>query len=146
MRKQTFEIRTPLVQQNAIRAIQQLYPDPERPLVVTIQEKTRSVEQNKRLWATLRDVSEQVVWHGAKLNSEDWKHIFTAALKGQRSAPGINGGLVVLGQSTSKMRVSEFSELLELIHAFGAERGVKWSEDAQEAIEWAKRTGRRVAA
>ena len=27
MRKQTFEIRTPLVQQNAIRTIQQLYPD-----------------------------------------------------------------------------------------------------------------------
>ncbi|EOC1147984.1 recombination protein NinB [Cronobacter sakazakii] len=123
--------------------MQQLYPDPERPLIVTIQEKTRSVEQNNRLWATLRDVSEQVVWHGAKLNSEDWKHIFTASLKGQRSAPGINGGLVVLGQSTSKMRVSEFSELLELIHAFGAERGVRWSEDAQEAIEWAKRTGRR---
>ncbi|EPD8043727.1 recombination protein NinB, partial [Cronobacter sakazakii] len=58
MRKQTFEIRTPIVQQNAIRTIQQLYPDPERPLIVTIQGKTRSVEQNKRLWATLRDVSE----------------------------------------------------------------------------------------
>lgn len=80
-----------------------------------------------------------------KLDSEDWKHIFTAALKGQRSAPGINGGFVVLGQSTSKMKVSEFSKLLELIYAFGAERGVQWSEDAQEAIEWAKRTGRKVA-
>ncbi|MGM8292922.1 recombination protein NinB, partial [Cronobacter sakazakii] len=42
MRKQTFEIRTPIVQQNAIRTIQQLYPDPERPLIVTIQGKTRS--------------------------------------------------------------------------------------------------------
>ncbi|EOW6669321.1 recombination protein NinB [Cronobacter dublinensis] len=146
MRKQTFEILTPIFQQNAIRAIQQIHPNPERPLIVTIQEKTRSVEQNKRLWATLRDVSEQVVWHGMKLDSEDWKHIFTAALKGQRSAPGINGGFVVLGQSTSKMKVSEFSELLELIYAFGAERGVRWSEDAQEAIEWAKRTGRKVAA
>ncbi|ELY3999456.1 recombination protein NinB, partial [Cronobacter sakazakii] len=41
---------------------------------------------------------------------------------------------------------SEFSELLELIYAFGAERGVSWSEDAREAIEWAKRTGRKVAA
>ncbi|MBE8365951.1 recombination protein NinB, partial [Leptospira borgpetersenii] len=67
-------------------------------------------------------------------------------LKGQRSAPGINVGFVVLGQSTSKMRISEFSELLELIYAFGAERGVSWSEDAREAIEWAKRTGRKVAA
>ncbi|ELQ6178856.1 hypothetical protein R2296_001898 [Cronobacter sakazakii] len=43
--------------------------------------------------------------------------------------------------------VEEISaELLELIYAFGAEIGVRWSEDAQEAIEWARRTGRRVAA
>lgn len=130
------------VRYNAIQFIRTCNLD----LIVEVKQRTRSLDQNRRLWATLRDVSEQVVWHGMKLDSEDWKHIFTAALKGQRSAPGINGGFVVLGQSTSKMRVSEFSELLELIYAFGAERDVQWSEDAQEAIEWAKRTGRKVAA
>lgn len=130
------------VRYNAIQFIRTCNLD----LIVEVKQRTRSLDQNRRLWATLRDVSEQVVWHGMKLDNEDWKHIFTAALKGQRSAPGINGGFVVLGQSTSKMRVSEFSELLELIYAFGAERGVRWSEDAQEAIEWAKRTGRKVAA
>ncbi|EOL9075524.1 recombination protein NinB [Cronobacter malonaticus] len=129
------------VRYNAIQFIRTCNLD----LIVEVKQRTRSLDQNRRLWATLRDVSEQVVWHGAKPNSEDWKHIFTAALKGQRSAPGIKGGFVVLGQSTSKMRVSEFSELLELIYAFGAERDVRWSEDAQEAIEWAKRTGRKVA-
>lgn len=129
------------VRYNAIQFIRTCNLD----LIVEVKQRTRSLDQNRRLWATLRDVSEQVVWHGMKLDSEDWKHIFTAALKGQRSAPGINGGFVVLGQSTSKMKVSEFSELLELIYAFGAERGVQWSEDAQEAIEWAKRTGRKVA-
>ncbi|ELY6244250.1 recombination protein NinB [Cronobacter universalis] len=130
------------VRYNAIQFIRTCNLD----LIVEVKQRTRSLDQNRRLWATLRDISEQVVWHGMKLDSEDWKHIFTAALKGQRSAPGINGGFVVLGQSTSKMRVSEFSELLELIYAFGAERDVQWSEDAQEAIEWAKRTGRKVAA
>ncbi|WP_336293555.1 recombination protein NinB [Cronobacter dublinensis] len=146
MRKKTFEIRSPVIQQNAIQAIQQILPSYDKPLIVTIQERTRSLDQNRKLWACLADVARQVEWHDMKLDSEDWKHIFTAALKGQRSAPGINGGFVVLGQSTSKMRVSEFSELLELIYAFGAERGVRWSEDAQEAIEWARRTGRKVAA
>ncbi|EOE6860033.1 recombination protein NinB [Cronobacter dublinensis] len=130
------------VRYNAIQFIRTCNLD----LIVEVKQRTRSLDQNRRLWATLRDVSEQVVWHSMKLDSEDWKHIFTAALKGQRSAPGINGGFVVLGQSTSKMRVSEFSELLELIYAFGAERGVSWGEDAQEAIEWAKRTGRKAAA
>lgn len=141
----SFEVRSPLVQQNAIRTIQQLPLSTEKPYVVEIKERTRSSQQNRRLWATLRDVANQVEWHGQKLSPDDWKAIFTAALKGQRSAPGIYGGFVVLGQSTSKMRVGEFSDLLELINAFGAEHGVSWSNDAQEALEWAKRTGRKAA-
>jgi hypothetical protein len=48
---------------------------------------------------------------------------------------------VVIGQSTSKMRVSEFGELLELIQAFGAEKNVKWSDEARLALEWKARFG-----
>lgn len=143
MRKQVFEIRSPVIQQNAIQYIQQIYPNHEKPLIVTIQEKSRSLEQNRRLWATLRDISEQVNWHGRKLDSESWKCIFTAALKKQDVVPNLtNDGFVVLGQSTSKMRVSEFSDLLELINSFGAERGVKWSEESKQAMEWAARWGK----
>lgn len=141
MKKLTFEIRSPAIQQNAIQTIQQLLPSYDKPMIVTVQERTRSLDQNRKLWSVLHDISSQVVWHGMKLESEDWKYIFTAALKGQRSAPGINGGFVVLGQSTSKMHVGEFSELIELIHAFGAERNVKWSDEAAQALEWAKRWG-----
>jgi hypothetical protein len=42
--------------------------------------------------------------------------------------PGIDGGFVVLGSSTSRMDKSEMSELLELIGAFGAQQGVEFSE------------------
>ena len=143
MRKQVFEIRSPVIQQNAIQYIQQIYPNHEKPLIVTIQEKSRSLDQNRRLWATLRDISEQVNWHGRKLDSESWKCIFTAALKKQDVVPNLtNDGFVVLGQSTSKMRVGEFSDLLELINSFGAERGVKWSEESKQAMEWAARWGK----
>lgn len=143
MRKQVFEIRSPVIQQNAIQYIQQIYPNHEKPLIVTIQEKSRSLDQNRRLWATLRDISEQVNWHGRKLDSESWKCIFTAALKKQDVVPNLtNDGFVVLGQSTSKMRVSEFSDLLELINSFGAERGLKWSEESKQAMEWAARWGK----
>ncbi|MDI4702941.1 recombination protein NinB, partial [Salmonella enterica subsp. enterica serovar Cerro] len=42
----------------------------------------------------------------------------TAALKQQDVVPNLAGdGFVVIGQSTSRMRVSEFAELLELIQA-----------------------------
>ncbi|RAP72984.1 protein ninB [Candidatus Erwinia dacicola] len=56
--------------------------------------------------------------------------------------PGIDGGFVVLGQSTSKMRVSEMRDLIELISAFGAEHGVNFGDDAALAMRWAKQYGR----
>lgn len=128
MKKLTFEIRSPAHQQNAIHAVQQILPDPTKPIVVTIQERNRSLDQNRKLWACLGDVSRQVEWHGRWLDAESWKCVFTAALKQQDVVPNLAGnGFVVIGQSTSRMRVSEFAELLELIQAFGTERGVKWS-------------------
>ncbi|EEY9629371.1 hypothetical protein F9470_11065 [Escherichia coli] len=42
-------------------------------------------------------------------------------------------------------QVGEFAELLELIQAFGTERGVKWSDEARLALEWKARWGDRAA-
>ncbi len=95
---------------------------------ISIKPETRSSAQNRRLWAMLHDISKQVVWHGQKLVDEEWKDLFSAALKRQRVVPGIDGGFVVMGQRTSKMTKAEMSELQELIAAFGAERDVMWSD------------------
>lgn len=93
--------------------------------------RTRSQEQNRRMFAMLTDVSRQVVWHGQKLSKEEWKDVFTAALKRQKVVPGIDGGFVVLGSSTSRMTVAEMGELMELMEAFGAQQDVRFT--AQEA-------------
>lgn len=71
MKKLTFEIRSPAHQQNAIHAVQQILPDPTKPIVVTIQERNRSLDQNRKLWACLGDVSRQVEWHGRWLTESD---------------------------------------------------------------------------
>lgn len=97
-------------------------------LVLKVEPEKRSNEQNKRLWAMLSDVSRQVDWYGQTLSSEDWKHIFTASLQKTRAVPGIDGGIVVLGQSTSRMTKAEMSELQTLIEAFGAEHGVDFTD------------------
>lgn len=142
MEKQTYLLRNSSVKQNCITTIQQLPTDSARPLQITIQEDTRSLAQNRMLWACLHDVSQQVVWYGRKMDAESWKHVFSAALKQQETVPGINGGFVVLGQSTSKMRVSEMRDLITIIHAFGAEQNVRFSDESARAAEWANRFGR----
>jgi hypothetical protein len=103
-------------------------------LEVTIREARRTTEQNAKLWAMLNEVSDQVEWYGQRLSPEDFKHVFTAALKKQRVVPGLDGGFVVLGQSTSRMSKAELSELIELVYAFGAERGVKF-HDSEPNLE-----------
>ena len=74
----------------------------------------------------LTDVSKQVDWYENKLTPEEWKDMFTAALKRQKVVPGIDGGFVSIGSRTSQMTVSEMTDLIELMNAFGAERGVKF--------------------
>ena len=96
--------------------------------VVTIGEATRSTDQNSKLWPMLQDISKQCDWHGLKLNEEEWKDLLSAGLVQSRVVPNMQGnGFVILGQRTSKMTKSQFSALIELIYAFGAERGVVWS-------------------
>ena len=96
-------------------------------LVLSLKPETRSTAQNARLWAMLGDVSKQVDWHGRKLSPEDWKHVFSASLKKQDAVPGIDGGFVVLGQSTRKMTKAEMSDLQTLMEAFGAQHGVRFT-------------------
>ena len=100
-------------------------------MVIEVKEKTRSTEQNARMWALLTDVSRQVDWYGQKLTPDEWKDVFSASLKKQKAVPGLDGGFVILGQRTSKMSIREMGELMELIEAFGAQKGVRFT-----APEW----------
>ncbi len=139
--KQTFVLRDSNIRQHIISTIQQLPANPSKPYQIVIQEDTRSLAQNRMLWSCLNDVSRQVIWYGRKMDSESWKHVFSASLKKQDTVPGIDGGFVVLGQSTSKMRVSEMRDLITLIHAFGANHNVNFSDESARAAEWAGRFG-----
>lgn len=95
-------------------------------LVLEVRKDTRSLEQNRRLWSLLSDLAQQVVWHGNKLTAEEWKCVMSASLQRQKVVPGLDGGFVVLGQSTSKMTRAEMAELQELIEAFGAQQNVRF--------------------
>ena len=94
-----------------------------------IKKNRRSLGQNALMWSLLRDISNQVEWHEQKLTIKDWKWIFTAAVRRQRMVPGIDGGMVFLGEPTSGMSKHEMAELIDLIYSFGADHEVVWSDD-----------------
>jgi hypothetical protein len=109
---------------------------------VTEDDEKRSNEASKKMWAMLADLSRQVPWpvffegrcDVVKLDADSWKCILTAGLaKSQRMAQGIEGGYVLLGESTRKMGKKKMAMLLDLIKLFGDSKQVRWS--ASEEME-----------
>lgn len=125
MANPTFPLRNEMDRQRAMQILQRV--DLNAGYVWTMREQARSDAQNRRLWAMLRDISRQVEWYGRKLDEESWKHVFSAAVQQQDAVPGINGGFVVLGVSTRKQSKKWFNDLFEVMEAFAAERGVRFT-------------------
>ena len=107
--------------------------------VVTVQEPTRTLDQNSAQWPILQAFSDQLQWpvNGVMswLSDDEWKDVLTAEfrLEQPRIAQGLNGGMVILGQRTSKFGKREFSDWLEFLHATAALRGVQVYPQEQSA-------------
>jgi hypothetical protein len=68
-----------------------------------------------------------------KMTPDEWKDVLTAAYRREsvRLAMGLDGGVVMLGQRTSKFSKAEFVEWIEFLYATAAEREVElpdWEE------------------
>lgn len=98
--------------------------------VVTIKEPARSLDQNAAQWPYLEAFSNQLEWpingKTQKITPEDWKDILTCAFRNEspRVAMGIDGGMVLLGQRTSRFSKKEFSEWMEFLVSTAVDRGV----------------------
>lgn len=104
-------------------------------VLVTLGRKRRSLDQNAKLHPMIRDISRQVEWFGMMHNEDQWKEIITGSFENCDFVPGINGGLVMIGARTSRYSKQRFSELIEYIYAFGAEKNVVWSEPALKVYQ-----------
>lgn len=107
---------------------------------VEIKGPKRSNDQNAAHWAMLGDISEQLAWHGRKLDAEAWKLVFLDALRRSYSddrqamdlVPNTDGtGFVdISGKHSSDLSGEEMHDLLTIIRAFGDQHQVEWSEPA----------------
>jgi hypothetical protein len=126
--KKSIVLSSEHMRQRIFAIVSSLPLDSTYELTVAEYKSTRNKEQNAKMWATLAEISEQVIWHGAKLSKEEWKDVFTAALKRLKVVPGVDGGFVVIGAHTSKMTIAEMSEMIEFAVAFGTQHNVKWRD------------------
>lgn len=126
MTRATLVLISPEIRRRAAHWADKL-PDGTR---VDFKAPKRSLAQNDRMWAMLTDIATQLPWHGIKLSPDDWKLVFLDSLKRElRLVPNIDGsGFVNLGRSSSDLSKAEMTDLIDLMHAFGANHGVVFHE------------------
>ena len=99
--------------------------------VVEFKQKGRSGDQNSIFWSLLTQVTKQRPMHnGVKMSAVLWKAVFLNALGAELvMLPNLDGdGLFPFGHRSSKLTVSEMSNAIELILAWGATNGVTFRE------------------
>ena len=117
--------------------------DLSKPVVVTIEPETRTLQNNKAQWPILNAIADQVPWqvNGAmcKISGEEFKQILTAAYRNEtvRIAQGLDGGVVFLGHRTREFKRAEWPEWLEYLNWFAAEKGVKVPMSKSQAEQYA---------
>jgi hypothetical protein len=103
---------------------------------VEFKQKGRSNDQNSIFWSLLTQVTKQRPTHnGVKMSAVLWKAVFLQALGAELvMLPNLDGdGLFPFGHRSSKLTVSEMSDAIELIFAWGASNGVTFREEPPQA-------------
>lgn len=103
--------------------------------VLNIQEAKRTLDQNSKWHAMLSDIARAKpegrvhdvrTWKALLMADADFQPLFERSLDGK--------GLIHIGFKSSRLRKSEFSDLIEATYAYGALHGVIWSDNQSEAV------------
>ena len=101
--------------------------------------------QRRKMHAMLRDISEQVEWHGVKFDVLTWKRLCTASMLREvgdnpQLIPALDGsGFDIIYEKTSKMGKKKNAALIEWIYAFGGENNVMW-RDPKDILNYMENT------
>lgn len=102
--------------------------------VVTIQEPTRSLEANAKMWAMLQDIS-RCQPMGRKHTPDDWKAIAMNACGWEcQFIEGLDGRPFPQGFRSSNLTVRQMSVLIEFLYSLGAEHGVIWTDPQDRMV------------
>lgn len=101
--------------------------------VVRISAPTRTTDQNAKFWAMLSDIS-RAKPGGRVATPETWKALAMHACGfAVQFEMGLNGQPFPTGFRSSRMTKDEMSMLIEWLYAFGAENGIRWTDEVRAA-------------
>lgn len=136
--KRTFILAHQTARERAADYILHEAPDGD---MVSVNEPTKKRIQEEKYHAMCGDIAKQCTFMNEKRDLDDWKRLLVDAFaKVMREAgtpihhdgrvlPSLDFERVVqLGIQTKDFYVAEAAQFIEYLYAFGADRGVVWSE------------------
>jgi hypothetical protein len=100
-----------------------------------------SRQQQKLLNAACGDLAEQLRWHGIRFSKDDYRHLLSAVVLGERLVPGVNTGegppgLVRMSRSSLELSKSDATKAIRMAFDIGdypqdqgiPARAVRWCE------------------
>ena len=124
-----------LAHATARRLAKQAIDDCPDGYMITVQEPTRSLEQNAKFHALCSDIAQSgMAWAGKKRTSAQWKVLLVSAhavatKEGAEMVPGIEGEFVNLRESTALMSKKRGASLIEYATAFAVQNSIKLSAE-----------------
>ena len=126
----TIIITNPATRLRALDAVRGQTASVDSPLIVTIDRyrSKRSSDQNRRMWAMLRDIAEQVRPRGDVYATETWHHYFRERFLPHEDVRLPNGQVLSMAVSTTTLSTKDFADYMTQVEAWAAEHGVEWAE------------------
>lgn len=104
-------------------------------VVVSVFKEPKTRAQEQKYHAMIGDIAALFpVYGGIDVDADDWKRILVAAFmkaneRTARVVPALEGeGVVILGEQTRYFSQEISAEFIEYLYAYGAIKGVQWSE------------------
>jgi len=130
--------------QSIIRKIEDLIPAFKaintaftgEPCVLTFQQvsEKRRDAQNRRYWAILHEIAEQIKVDTRTMSADTWAEWAKRRFIGVIEIPLPDGEVVVVGMSSTKLSVAEFSEYMLMIEVWAIDHGVIFNELPIETV------------
>jgi hypothetical protein len=100
------------------------------PVFVKVQNYTekRRAAQNRRYWAVLHDIAEQLKVNGLMLSADAWHEWAKRRFIGVRELVLPDGEIIALGQTSTDLSVAEFGDYMDTLEAWAAEHDVIFND------------------
>ena len=102
----------------------------DEPWLLTFQkleEKRRDV-QNRRYWAIMHEIAEQLKINEQQMTAETWHEWAKRRFIGVREIVLPDGEIVVMGMSSTDLSVAEFSDYMQMVEAWAVDHGVIFND------------------